>query len=173
MIKKSDVASIGKIRKAHGLKGEVVFEFTDDIFDRADCDFLFCEVEGILVPFFIEEYRFMTDSSALMKFEDIDSEEETRQIVGCEVFVPRSVIVESADAVSLGFFIGYEVKDNGNVIGKIVDVDDNTQNWLFSIQTPDDENILVPANEELITDIDHDGRFIDMQLPEGLLDINK
>ena len=76
MIKKEDTYPIGRITKAHGLKGEVVFNFEDDIFDRVECPYLICEVEGILVPFFMEEYRFKTDSSALVKFEDINSAEQ-------------------------------------------------------------------------------------------------
>lgn len=51
MIHKEDVFLIGKLTKAHGLKGEINFQFTNDIWERADCDYLICEVDGILVPF--------------------------------------------------------------------------------------------------------------------------
>ena len=73
MIRKEDCYKIGKITKAHGLKGEVNFMFTDDIWDRTESPYIICEVNGILVPFYMEEYRFRSDSTALVKFEHLDS----------------------------------------------------------------------------------------------------
>ena len=73
MIKQEEVFRIGRLGKTHGVKGEVSFQFDDDVFDRVDCDYLVLDIDGILVPFFMEEYRFRSDSVALMKFEDIDS----------------------------------------------------------------------------------------------------
>ena len=56
MIKKEEVYKIGLFNKPHGIHGELQFTFTDDIFDRVDCDYLICLLDGIFVPFFIEEY---------------------------------------------------------------------------------------------------------------------
>ena len=81
MIKQEDVYQIGRMGKAHGLKGEINFQFTDDLWDRTDCDYLICEVEGILVPFFIEEYRFRSDSTAIMKLDGIDNVEAVQMLV--------------------------------------------------------------------------------------------
>lgn len=64
MIKKEEVYKIGLFNKPHGIHGELQFTFTDDIFDRVDCDYLICLLDGIFVPFFIEEYRFRSDSTA-------------------------------------------------------------------------------------------------------------
>ena len=71
MIKAEEVYKIGVFNKPHGIKGELQFTFTDDIFDRVDCDYLVCLLDGIYVPFFIEEYRFRSDTTALMKLEGI------------------------------------------------------------------------------------------------------
>ena len=35
-----------------------MYGFSDDVFDRVDADYVVLLVDGILVPFFIEEYRF-------------------------------------------------------------------------------------------------------------------
>ena len=51
----NDFYKIGKIGKPHGVKGEVSFMFDDDVFDRTDADWLMLSVDGILVPFFLEE----------------------------------------------------------------------------------------------------------------------
>ena len=154
MIRKEDTYPIGRITKAHGLKGEVVFNFEDDIFDRVECPYLICEVDGILVPFFIEEYRFKTDSSALMKFEDIDSVEQAQRLLGSEVYFENKYIEEGdAEEVSLNYFIGFTLTDtDGHTIGKIIGIDDQTENWLFEVET-NASNVLIPAHEDFITDI--------------------
>ena len=64
MIKRDDVYRIGTIGKSHGVKGEVSFRFDDDVFDRVDADYLVLDIDGILVPFFIEEYRFRGNETA-------------------------------------------------------------------------------------------------------------
>ena len=65
MIKKDEVFKIGVFNKPHGVKGELSFTFTDDIFDRVDCDYLICLLDGIMVPFFVEEYRFRSSSGRI------------------------------------------------------------------------------------------------------------
>ena len=89
MIRSEDVYKIGKLTKTHGLKGEINFQFTDDVWERADADYLICEIDGILVPLFIEEYRFKSDSTALVKFEDLDTADAVQFLVNCEVFLEK------------------------------------------------------------------------------------
>lgn len=172
MIRKEDTYPIGRITKAHGLKGDVVFNFEDDIFDRVECPYLICEVDGILVPFFMEEYRFKTDSSALVKFEDIDTADQAQQLVGSEVYFENKFVEEGdAEEVSLNYFIGFTINDtDGQTIGTIRGIDDQTENWLFQVETPTG-NVLIPAHEDFITDINHKDKTIEMNLPEGLLDL--
>ena len=55
MITHEQVYRIGRIGKPHGVKGEVSLQFSDDVFDRVDADYLVLETDGILVPFFMEE----------------------------------------------------------------------------------------------------------------------
>ena len=91
MIRKEDCYRIGRIGKTHGVKGEVTFQVTDDVFDRADADYLILEVDGILVPFFMEEYRFRSDSVVLVKFCDIDTQERAAELTNCDVWFTRSL----------------------------------------------------------------------------------
>ena len=53
MIKVEDVYRIGIINKPHGVHGELLFTFDDDIFDRVEADYIICMMDGILVPFFL------------------------------------------------------------------------------------------------------------------------
>lgn len=173
MIKQDDIYKIGRIGKPHGVKGELSFQFDDDVFDRVDADYLFILVDGLPVPFFIEEYRFRSDEVALIKFEGIDSEEKATELTGCDVLFPRS-LVDGADSetVSKAEIIGYTVLDaaNGKTVGRITAVDDSTANMLFQIEAGNDE-ILIPASPELISDINRKEKTIAINIPEGLLSL--
>ena len=41
--------------------------------DGVNIDYLILKIEGILVPFFVEDYRFQNGDAAYLKFEDIDT----------------------------------------------------------------------------------------------------
>ena len=160
---------IGVINKPHGVKGEVSFTFTDDIFDRVDCDYLILLMDGILVPFFMEEYRFRSDNMALVKFEDIDTAEEARKFTNVEVYFPKKFMDEQEDVTSWNFFIGFRVEDvHHGYLGEI-DVDDTTINVLFSIEK-DGEELLLPAHEEFIIDLDREKKVMKVDVPDGLIE---
>ncbi len=170
MIRPEEVYRIGRIGKAHGVKGEVTLLFDDDIFDRVDADYLVLEVDGILVPFFIEEYRFRSDTTALMKFKDIDTQERARELTNCDVYFPRDLTpLDDEDELRWSFFVGFDIVDakTSKTVGTIARVDDQTVNVLFELE----DGSLVPAAEELITAVDQEGKTITIALPEGLLDL--
>ena len=89
MINKEDVFQIGRLGKAHGVKGEITMQVDDDVFDRVDAEYLVLEIDGILVPFFMEEYRFRSDTVALVKFCDIDTQQRAQELTGCDVYFPK------------------------------------------------------------------------------------
>ena len=151
------------------MKGEISFLFDDDIFDRVDADYLILKVDGIFVPFFIEEYRFRSDANAIMKFEDIDTQERARELTGCEVYFPRELADSDDDSISWAAIVGFDIieAESGNKIGRIASVDDTTLNILFCLE----DGRLIPASEDLITAIDQQARSITMHLPAGLLDL--
>ena len=174
MIRKEEVYKIGRIGKPHGVKGEVTFHFVDDVFDRVDADFLILSVDYILVPFYMEEYRFRTDETALVKFCDIDTQEQARELTHCDVFFLRSMTDDDSDeGLSWAQITGFSLLNaaTGKTVGTIRSVDDSTLNILFEIETPDGNDILVPAHEELIEQVDGQKRQIVVRLPEGLLEL--
>lgn len=168
MIKPEEVYRIGRLGKAHGVKGEVSLQFDDDIFDRVDCDYLVLDVDGILVPFFIEEYRFRSDTVALVKFEDVDTQQRAAELTGCDVYFPRALADED-DAPGLALLVGFDLVEAnaGRTVGRIAAIDDTTANTLFELE----DGRLIPASDDLVNDIDLKQRTITMRLPEGLLDL--
>lgn len=168
MIRQEDVYKIGRLGKPHGVKGEITFQFQDDVFDRVDADYLIIEVDGILVPFFIEEYRFRSDEVALLKLEDIDTQEAARQLTNSDVYFERRLSDEDVEP-SMAAIIGYCLVNDadGKEIGTIATIDDTTANVLFELE----DGKLIPVAEEFIKTIDSDKREIRVTLPEGLLEL--
>ena len=166
MIKTEEVYKIGRLGKTHGVKGEVSFQFDDDIFDRVDCDYLVLDVDGILVPFFMEEYRFKSESNAIVKFEDVDTQQRASELTGCDVYFPRS-LAEEDNAPSLSMLVGFDLVEanDGRTVGRIAAIDDTTANLLFELE----DGRLIPANDDLIEYIDMQQQKITMNLPEGIL----
>ena len=171
MIKPDDIFPIGQIQKPHGVKGELSFTFNTDAFDRDDCRFFILEIDKIFVPFFVEEYRFKSQNSGFIKFEDIDTENEARELCGKTIFIQKKFMTEVGDenVSDIRYFVDFEIIDNNNKtsLGKITAVNDDTANILFELEN----DLLIPFSEDFITDIDHSKRQIFMQLPEGLLDL--
>ena len=169
MIKQEEVYKIGRLGKAHGVKGEVSLQFDDDIFDRVDADYLVLDIDGILVPFFMEEYRFRSDTVCLVKFCGIDTLQRAQELTGCDVYFPRALAEEADEQPSLASLIGYAIVDvtDGKIVGRITAIDDSTQNILFELE----DGLLIPANDDLIDVIDVEQQQIKMNIPQGLLDI--
>lgn len=169
MIREEEVYKIGKLGKTHGVKGEISFLFDDDVFDRVDADYLILMVDGILVPFFIEEYRFRSDSNAIVKLEDINTQERARELTGCDVFFPRNLADSNEDSMSWAEIVGFEIIDanTGKSAGHIASIDNTTINILFELG----DGTLIPASEELITDINQENRTITIDIPDGLLEL--
>ena len=169
MIRQEEVYKIGKLGKTHGIKGEISFLFDDDVFDRVDADYLVLDIDGILVPFFMEEYRFKNDANAIVKFEDFDTLEQVRELTGCDVYFPRALTDDDEEGMSWAEIVGFDIIDatTGQTVGKIASVDDSTLNILFELE----DGRLIPASEELITDVDKDKKTITINIPQGLLEI--
>jgi len=173
MIREDEVFKIGKFTKPHGIKGEIAFAFDNDIFDRVDCPYLICKIDGILVPFFVKEYRFKGAETALITFEDITSDTMAKRFQGLDVYFPRKYFEEEDTDVdyTLDYFIGFSVvNDHKDTLGKIVDIDDKTINALFLLENEAGEEIIIPATDDFITEIDNQKKILYVNLPEGLIE---
>ena len=163
-----EIYKIGTLTRTHGVHGEISMSFTDDVWDRVNADYLFLMVDGLPVPFFLEEWRFRNDTTALLKFMGIDDAERAREYVGCDVYFPQELTPESDGNTNYCWrqFTGWSVEDcNTGHIGVIDRVDDSTENTLFEIGST-----LIPAAEPLIERVEPKTRTIYMKIPEGLLE---
>ena len=117
----------------------------------------------------MEEYRFRSDTVCLVKFKGVDTQQRAQELTGCDVFFPRALAEEGDEMPSLASLVGFDIVtvSDGRTIGNIAAIDDSTVNILFELE----DGTLIPASDELITNIDAEQRTIRMNIPEGLLDI--
>ena len=173
MIREEEVFKIGQFAKPHGIKGELSLVTNSDVLEDAEDPYIVCEMDGILVPFFVEDFRYKTDTVVLVKLEDVNSEEDARMFVGKEVFYPLDAMDEEdlVGDMTWDSFIGYTVTDvQKGYLGEITDVDETTINVLLRVDHRGEE-LLIPAVEELITEADHEARSLTVSLPEGLIEL--
>ena len=136
------------------------------------CPFFICEIDGIFVPFRIENYRFISDSTAYIQLNNIDSDLKVRILSHKEVYFPKKYVSEDIenDSLTWDYFIGFTLIDEQlGKIGSIVDVDETTINTLFIVERGNEE-ILIPAAEELILYINENQKELVVRLPEGLVE---
>ena len=171
MIREEDVVQIGTFTKPHGVSGDLSITLLNDLFESVDPDYIICNMDGILVPFFIEAYRFTSNDVAFIKLVDIDSADTARRFVNVDVFLEEKVIgaLEEYSHYTWEAFIGYMILDLAvGEVGQVLAVDESTLNTLFRVHYAGDE-VLIPVDESLVEWVDHDKKIIQMKLPDGLL----
>lgn len=177
MIRREEVAAVGELIKTHGIAGELVMKtLYDGLFEGTDTPYIICDMDGILVPFFIESYRPRGAASLLVKLEYVDDEHAARRFVHRTAYYPIDRLPENdsegADDPAWECFVGYQLTDEaGCEVGTVAAVDASTANVLFRVDREGHE-LLIPVASEVVHGVDHAARRIAVAMPEGLLDLN-
>lgn len=172
-MREKDCFYLGKIAKKFSFKGEVlVYLDTDEPEMYEDLESMFVEFNGHLVPFFIENASLHKNKFLRVLFEDMNSEEDADRIIGCEVYLPLTMLPElDGDKFYFHEIIGFEVQDQRlGFIGNITGVNDANVQALFEIEYKGVQ-ILVPMIDEFIIKLDRENKTIHLNTPEGLVDL--
>lgn len=170
------LVEIGRIQRAHGIKGElhvVLHSIAPDELPE-QLGWVFLDIDGIPTPFFAERARPKSTSSIIVKLRDIDSIDDTQPLLGLTLLVASSLLPQlDDDEIALADLVGYTVSSpqHGD-IGKIVDFEDYGPNAVFVLRPLGTQrDVLIPAADELIVEVDMDQQRLLMELPEGLFDL--
>ena len=177
MITREELIAIGHYNKPHGIAGELsaTLDVDFDVLESLTC--LVSDIDGIYVPFFVNACRPKSSETVLLTIDGIDSEQEATRLVNRDIYALKRDYNQAsddadADGYPLDYFIGFELQDSdGTGVGEIIDVDEQTENAIFIIQNGDNQ-LMVPANDDLIVEFDIDKRVMVMDLPQGLIDLN-
>lgn len=161
---------VGYIAKTHGLKGEVTAMMDSDI-DLADHSVLMIELNGSFVPYSIEAISGQA-LKPFIKLQSVDTLEAASALKGGSLYISK----EERAKLSRGEFYDDEVVDfkaidaNLGELGKVKEVQSHGPNRLILILHGSKE-ILVPVNGPFIKSINKSKKTIQLELPDGYLEV--
>ena len=172
-MKKDDHYLLGSLLKTTGIKGEIILKFNNDLPEKIKkLESILVEVDQKLVPFFIEEIKPKSTLTAVVKIEGLDSEEKSSEFIDSDFYITKDQVkilkISTEEYIDV---VGYLVKDhNNNDIGEVIEFIDIPENPLLNVKASNGE-FLIPAKDELIIEVDDDLRIIQLQIPDGLFNL--
>lgn len=163
----SDCVKIGYIVKTHGLKGEVTLSLSPD-YDLSTGDVLFVETQFGLAPYFVERISY-TGKKVYARLSGVESVEVASELTGGSVYIEKS----KRPKLDKGEYyddelVGLQVWDGKKDLGPVIQVINQTTLRYLEVG---DEKILIPINGPFIKSISKGKKRIEVELPEGFLDI--
>lgn len=171
-MRKEDCYLLGKITRRHGLAGNVILKLDTDqpeLYNKLES--IFVEINGLLVPFFIERLAWSKNDALNLAFKN-SSETLVDQSLGKSVYLPLATLPKlSGKQFYYHEIIGFDILDqDGKECGVIRSVNDQTAQNYF-VTNLDGKEVVIPIIKDWILEVDREERFIKMQLPEGLIDV--
>jgi 16S rRNA processing protein RimM len=174
--------TVARVLRPHGRRGEVATEILTDFPDRLTRLNHIYLSGGAAEPRQVNVRGCWLSQSrggqAIFHFEGCDSISDAEKLVGLEVQIPIADRVPlPGGSYYVSDLIGCKVFDcDGREIGPVRDVqftgEDTPGTPLLVIEAPEGE-LLVPLAQEICTRVDLAGRSIDVNLPDGLRDLNR
>lgn len=170
---KQDCFKLGFISKTHGIKGEVVISLLvdeDSVYKKMES--VFVEINQQLVPFFIQSIS-IHKNLAIVKLEGLTSIDQAKEYVKSSVYLPISFLPE-LDNKKIFFYevIGFEVNDKHyGMIGVVESVLEFPGQKVLQIRHPNKIELLIPARNEFIVNVDRKNKCLSIDAPDGLIDV--
>lgn len=170
-----DCYSLGYIHKAHGITGDLIIrtdlQFSEKTIQKWEVIFL--KIDGILVPFFVENIHIRSEKELLVKLEDIGNEIKIKPFLGLSVYIDKESYLEENQVFLSSAWMDYRLFSKEEEIGIISDFIEYPGQNMLEVKLLDGESILIPAQEDWVVSVDSKSKVIIMDLPDGLVDINK
>jgi 16S rRNA processing protein RimM len=168
----SEFYAIGEVRKASGLKGEMVVEPLTDLLDRfSRLKSVWLEMNGAHPSRFRVEKITWDGRLVKLKVESIEKREDVHPLVGTLIYVDEENVVEPKEGTYfIHDVIGSTVVDEeGKRIGEVAEVWKLPANDVYVTRGRDRE-YLIPAVKSVIRTVDIKQKRIEIQTMEGLLE---
>lgn len=162
---------IGTITNVHGVNGEFILEHYLDARTNVNTwDALMIELlAGSYIPFFISSAKKLTATTWKIKLEEINSPEEAKELIHKKVYPSPNIHVMPLVEKQIHHLIHYTIIYKDQPVGKIDNILNPNIHPIFIIHEGEKNELLIPANEQLIQEINHDKKEVIMNLPYGLL----
>ena len=162
---------IGQIVNTSGLNGFLkVIPLTDDITRFEDLKTVYIQEKKDLVEFKIQDVKY-SKNMVLLKLEGIDDIGEAEKFKNFYIKINRKDAVKlEEDSYFIVDIIGCKVfTDENEFLGKVIDVFQTGSNDVYTVKNNEDKEILLPAIEDVIKDVDVANKKIVVKLMDGLI----
>jgi len=169
-----EFVTVARIRRARGRCGEVLAELFTDFPERFRQreDLLLYRPGGQRRLVGLEKAWFHK-GNVVLKFAGIDSIAAAKTLAGCEVQIPvERRLPLGGSAVYWSDLPGCRVVQGKRELGVVRHLDPTIGTPVLVVDTPQGE-LLIPFAEEICRRVDLAGRRIEVELPEGLEDLNR
>lgn len=173
MLNIQDCLSIGVFTRTHGVQGALNLRLQGlESEDLPEMEWVFIEIDGLPVPFLVNEVRLMQTDKIILSLDNVLTETRARELVGCKLFIPvNSLTGKAVKGTGFPDIKDYDVIDkiHGN-IGKAVEIIDVSGNPLLRILS-DKKELLIPAHSDIILEISEKDKSVLIRAPEGLMEL--
>lgn len=163
---------IGKFVSTFGLKGELILKH--NLGKKTSLKGLKAvfveERKQSFIPWFIENTKIKNEEETYIKLEGINVKEQAIKLAQKEIWIPQEDFKKFSAKTSPINLLGYEIIENEEVLGKILEVIEQPHQLLCRIEINNKE-ALIPLHEETIVKIDRKKNQVTVSLPPGLLEI--
>jgi 16S rRNA processing protein RimM len=167
---------LGRIRKPHGIRGEVclAFEAEDPKLLRGEVYLAPPAGEAPPAAGFVERVR-LCRGEVLLTLRGVDNRDKAEELRRQRLFIPRTRLPLPAEGeVYLFSLPGLRVlsRDEGGAeteIGRIASVDTPAGQEIWTILTPEGREILFPAAPDFVLEINPEAGLARIAPPPGLL----
>ena len=135
----------------------------NECWDNADATFLILNIQNILTPFRVVDWRGKGSDSLIFSLAGVDSEQKAQQLIGIEAFMLRKDIQEDSEELpTWQSLTGYRVVDTDQgELGVVTEVDESTINTLLTLSC----GKMIPIHEDFIVSLEPDSQTLTIRLP--------
>lgn len=170
-----DCYCLGFVHKTQGIAGELIVKTDLEQSEEAilDWESIFLSIDGILVPFFIEDIFLKAPNLIVVKLEDIKDEIEAQKYRGLHFYIDKNLFTSSENEKDFVQWLSFRVFDSEQgLVGILIDVQEYPSQLMLHVKSADKREYLIPANYDWLIKVDEEEKILEMHLPEGLLDLN-
>ena len=164
--------SIGKVTRAHGLRGDFfvhLFSQKAPWIDDLKSFYLLCNKSQNVSHYEIEKWAFHKKGIIIKAFK-VDSKEQADEVKNCDFLVEKTLLGSpSLKEFYLEQILNFNLYNNNHLVGLVHSLSSNGVQDLLVVLEGKKEH-LIPFVKEWIDDIDFENKKIHCKLPEGLCD---
>ena len=165
-MKKPDLQYLGEFIKLFSFKGELIFYSELKSVFVENLDSLFVNFNESYVPFQIIKVKSHKKNNYRTQLQNVNSESEAKRLLKKDIYIERIENSDNSDYLVDNF----KVYNNNKYIGVVISTINKTEQSIMEVKMSD-KVVLIPLVDQFIVEINDEELKIDMDLPEGLLDL--